>query len=81
MSPTLKLPALSASDLGLALLQIEDNTLPIFAAEYLENDISLRGALYRQLLPKMRSDDENERKVAAEALRIGLCALEGKSFL
>lgn len=81
VAPTLKLPTLSASDLGLALLQIEDNTLPIFAAEYLENDISLRGALYRQLLPKMRSDDENERKVAAEALRIGLCALEGKSFL
>ena len=81
VSPDLTLPELSASDVGLALLQLEDETLPLLDTEYLEADISLKGALYRQLLEKLRSDDERERRVAAEALRIGLCALEGKSFI
>lgn len=81
VSPDLALPELSASDVGLSLLQLEDETLPLLDTEYLEADVSLKGALYRQLLPKLRSDDERERRVAAEALRIGLCALEGKSFM
>ena len=81
VSPELTLPELKGKDVGTALLQLENETLPILDSEYLESDISLKGALYRQLLPKLRSDDERERRVAAEALRIGLCALEGKSFI
>ena len=81
VSPDLTLPEISGSDVGVALLQIENDTLPILDTEYLESDVSLKGALYRQLLPKLRSDDERERRVAAEALRIGLCALEGKTFI
>lgn len=66
---------------GLSLLEIENRTSPIYDAELLEGDISLRGALYRQLLPSLRSADERERAVASEALRIGLAALDGKQIL
>jgi len=81
VSPELTLPTVDARDLGLSLIQIKDETLPLLDSDQLESDVSLKGALYRQLLPKLRSDDAHERKVAAEALRIGLMALEGKSFI
>lgn len=70
-----------AEALGLAMLEIEDNTSPVYDAGLLENDISLRGALYRQLLPALRSSDRRERAVASEALRVGLAALDGKQIL
>jgi DNA repair exonuclease SbcCD nuclease subunit len=81
VSPDLTIPNLSGKDLGVSLLQIKNETLPVLDSEYLEHDLTLKGALYRQLLPRLRSEDERERRVAAEALRIGLCALEGKSFI
>ncbi len=70
----------SASALGLALIEIENGTSPIYDAEFLESDITLRGALYRQLLPSLNSPDPHTKKVAAEALRIGLSALDGKQI-
>lgn len=70
-----------ASSLGLAMLELEDATSPVYDADLLKNDISLRGALYRRLLPALSSDDRRERAVAAEALRLGLAALDGKQLL
>ena len=70
-----------AEALGLSVLEIENNTSPVYDAQLLESDISLRGALYRQLLPALRSADSRERAVASEALRIGLAALDGKQIL
>ena len=72
---------LSATDLGLAMLDIRNDTLPVFDGEYLENDLTLRGALYRQLLPRLTDADPRERRVAAAALRMGLAAIEGRSVL
>lgn len=66
---------------GLYLLDLKDNTLPILDFEELERDLSIRGEFYRELVAKMRSADEQERKTAAEALRIGLCALSGKPIV
>lgn len=74
-------PLLSASDLGLALLDLRNDTLPILNVEYLENDLTLRGALYRQLSPDLNHPDPYRRKVAAEALRMGLAAIEGRAVL
>lgn len=71
---------ISADEAGLAMLEIRNETLPIFDAEYLENDITLRGALYRQLLPMLNSPDGDTRRVAIGALRMGLAALEGKAL-
>lgn len=70
--------AISADEVGLALLDVRNETLPIYGAEYLENDITLRGALYRQLLPSLESPDPEVRRVAVGALRMGLAALDGR---
>lgn len=67
-----------SEDMGVSLLELKNDTLPIFDAEYLENDITLRGALYRQLLPSMNSPDPEMRRVAVGALRMGLAALDGR---
>lgn len=61
-----------------AYFECRDGTLPILGAEYLEKDLSLRGAFYRALLPKLHSADEETRRTAAQALRIGLSALAGR---
>lgn len=70
----------SAEVLGLSLIETENETVPVYDSEFLENDITLRGALYRQLLPALNSPDPHTKKVAAEALRIGLSALDGKQI-
>ena len=72
--------SISAELFGLALLEIENETSPVYDTDFLENDVSLRGALYRQLLPSLKSADPHTKRVAAEALRIGLAALEGKQI-
>lgn len=59
---------------------VRDSTSPVFGAEYLENDLTIRGELYRTLLPALSSENPEERERAAAALRIGLLALDGKSF-
>lgn len=73
--------SLTAAETGLALLEIRNETLPLLDAEYLENDVTLRGALYRQLLPALKSADSETRRVAVGALRMGLAALEGRDLL
>lgn len=65
---------------GAEHVEITDDTLPEIDGEYLLRDSTLRGELYRTLLPKLSSDDGNERRLAAKALRIGLAAIDGKSI-
>ena len=72
---------IDTEETGLSLLEVENTTSPIYDDETLKNDISLRGALYRRLLPALSSDDKRERAVASEALRLGLAALDGKQLL
>jgi hypothetical protein len=43
--------------------------------------MTIKGELYRTLLPRLSSPDEEERKIAADALRIGLLALDGRAFM
>lgn len=59
-------------------LELIDRTLPIWGSDYLERDPSIRGALYRTLLPAMQTGTPEERARAVAALRLGLSALEGK---
>ncbi|MGM9641794.1 MAG: exonuclease SbcCD subunit D [Eubacteriales bacterium] len=67
--------------LPLCSLQLRNRTSPVFGAEYLANDLTIKGELYRTLLPRLSSPDEAERTLAADALRIGLLALDGRAFL
>ena len=66
--------------LGLYDLEIVDRTSPTFDAEALEKDLSVRGELYRYLLPRLTEGSPEERATAARALRIGLAALEGSDI-
>lgn len=61
----------------LYLLQVQDYTTPVFDAEYLREDKTIRGELYRALEDQLGSDDEQKRKIAALALQYGLRALDG----
>ncbi len=62
----------------LALFEVQDRTLPLYDAEYLEKAPTVQGAFYRALLPRLQSTDAEERTLAAEALRLGLAALAGR---
>ena len=65
---------------GLAELEIIDETMPLFDGEYLRRDTTIRGELYRVLLPMLSSADDGERRKALRALRIGLAAIDGKDI-
>lgn len=64
----------------LAYVEIIDETSPLFDYDYLASDPTIRGAYFRQLLPKLRSIDAREREVAAMALRYGLSVLGGSEL-
>ncbi len=70
--------ALSALGEGLSLLEIRDETVPVFDSGYLEKDPTLRGAFYRAMLPRLTAVDAATREAAARALRMGLAALSGR---
>lgn len=72
---------LNAFSFGLFYLDIEDGTVPVLNADALKNDISVRGAFFRELLPLLESENEEERRTAADALRYGLAALDGNDTI
>lgn len=78
---TLNLKAVTAQTLGLFYLEVENDAMPLLNPDDLKNDISIRGALYRELLPMLESENEEERQLAAEALRLGLLALDGEDVV
>ncbi len=59
-------------------LEIIDRTLPKIDQRSLENDYTLRGEVYRTLRPKLESDDPEQQRRAAEALKVALLAIEGR---
>lgn len=60
-------------------LEVVDRTLPLLDGALLEKDGTLRGALYRRLLPALTSEDEQLRITASRALVLGLDALAEQS--
>ena len=78
VSPDVKL--LTNTDLPLRQLKLKDSTTALPDTKYLEEDLTLRGELYRTLLPKLNSGDADERRSAALALRLGLCAIDGQNI-
>jgi hypothetical protein len=79
LSLTPDVKRLAAIDLPLRQLKLKDSTSALPDTKYLEEDLTLRGELYRTLLPKLNSEDPDERKSAALALRLGLCAIDGQN--
>ena len=69
---------LGSDAFGLYSFEVVDKTMPLYKTEYLRRDMSVRGEIFRQLLPMLQSDDEEERLIAAIAFREGLAALENR---
>ncbi len=77
----LQLKSITAQTLGLFYLEIENDAIPLLNDDELRQDISIRGALFRELLPMLESENEEERQLAASALRLGLAALDGEDVV
>ena len=78
---TLHPERVKSDDAGTYYLEIIDKTAPLLSYEELKSDISIRGALFRELLPKLESPDEKERALAEQALKYGLGALAGEDII
>ncbi len=74
------LDGFSAQSMSLFYLEIRDETVPTYDCARLEQDMTVRGAFYRVLLPMLESDDESQREIASEALRVGFAALDGSDI-
>ncbi len=79
IDPRFILPASLGSDaFGLYSLDIVDKTMPLYGTERLARDMTVKGEVYRRLLPMLQSKDEEERLIAARAFREALAALENR---
>ena len=65
---------------GLCYLKVTDETVPDIDLSALFTDVTIRGAVYRQLKPIIESEDEREREVGRRALRYAFSALSGDSI-
>ena len=65
---------------GLYYFDMVDKTMPLYGTEYLKRDMSMKGEMFRTLLPMLTSENEEERLVAATAFREGLAALENRDI-
>ena len=69
--------ALSAIVKNPSYLEIKDRTLALLNMKNLKEDKTLAGEFYRVLEEKLFSDDEEQKKIASEALKYGLRAIYG----
>jgi hypothetical protein len=60
-----------------AYLEIKDRTLALLNMKSLKEDKTLAGEFYRALEEKLFSQDEEEKRIASEALKYGLRAIYG----
>ena len=64
----------------LALVKIKNKCVANFDLEYLKTDMTVRGEVYRSLLPMLESSDADERKKASMALKFALSALDKREI-
>ena len=64
----------------LSSISFIDRTLPTYDAEALRRDMSIRGMFYLALSDAIRASGEHTPTTTAQALRIGLAALDGRDI-
>ena len=79
-TPSIKRFEGMGNELGILLLQIRNECVSNFDLDYLESDMSVRGEIYRRLLPLLNSDDENERAKGSLALKFALASLDRREL-
>ena len=62
---------------SVSYIEIKDRTLALLNMKQLKEDKTLAGEFYRALEEKLFSDDEEEKRIASEALKYGLRAIYG----
>ena len=72
--------ALDSEAFGLYYFDLIDKTLPTYKTEKFRRDMTIKGEVFRTLLPMLEGDDEDDRLIAARALRVSLAALEGRDI-
>lgn len=81
IDPRFIIPKNLGSDaFGLYSFEIKDRTLPLYNTKSFRRDMSVKGELFRQLLPMLESENEDERLLGARAFREGLAALENREI-
>jgi hypothetical protein len=81
VDPRFIVPSNLGSDtFGLYSFDIEDKTLPLYGTESLRRDMSVKGDVFRQLLPVLEGGTEEEKLIAARAFREALAALENRDI-
>ena len=65
---------------GLYFFDLVDKTMPLYGTDHFLRDMTAEAEVFRQMLPKLRSEDEEERLVHARALRVALHALSGNEI-
>lgn len=81
LDPRFIVPKNLGSDaFGLYSFELVDKTLPLYGTKSLKRDMTVKGELFRQLLPMLESADEEERLLGARAFREGLAALENREI-
>lgn len=71
---------LGSETYGLYSFEMKDKTIPLYGTDSFKRDMSVKGELYRQLLPMLQSANEEERLLGARAFREGLAALENREI-
>ena len=61
-------------------IEIKDKTYPRMDTSALAHDSTLRGEIYRTLLPQLECDDPEKRREATMALRVALLAVDGRDI-
>ena len=61
--------------------ELIDRTLPLYDAEALKKDPTIKGAFFEALLPLLESGDPEQRETAALALRYGLAAIDNNDVI
>lgn len=80
VDPRFSIPQSLENDVfGLYSFDLCDKTMPLYGTEGMKRDMSVKGELFRSLLPLLESEDEEQRLVAARAFREGLAALENRN--
>ena len=81
INPRFIVPKNLGSDaFGLYSFDIIDKTMPLYGTESFKRDMTVKGEIFRRLLPMLESTDEEERLIAARAFREGLAALESREI-
>ena len=83
VSPELVIPQGAFTSVSEELFYFEavNKTRPFFDVEKLENDPTVRGALYKELKEMLESGDEKTAELAYAALKYGLSALGGNNVI